>query len=58
MIKLDSDIQEIYEYQIGPKYVQDKLPELEARSRRNNIRGFFSIIICSTVRNKTFYNTK
>ena len=38
MEKLDSDIQEIYEYQIDPKYVQDKLTELEDRSRRNNIR--------------------
>ena len=27
--KLDSDIQEIYEYQIDPKYFQDKLTELE-----------------------------
>ena len=25
MEKLDSDIQEIYEYQIDPRYVQDKL---------------------------------
>ena len=25
MEKLDSDIQELYEYQIDPKYVQDKL---------------------------------
>ena len=38
MEKLDSDIQEIYEYQIDPKYVHDKLTELEDRSRRNNIR--------------------
>ena len=37
MKKLDSDIQEIYEYQIEPKYVQDKLTELEDRSRRDNI---------------------
>ena len=35
--KLDSDIQEIYEYQTNPKYVQDKLTELEERSRRNNL---------------------
>ena len=38
MEKLDSDIQEIYEYQIDPKYVQYKLTELEDRSRRNNLR--------------------
>ena len=38
MEKLDSDIQEIYEYQIDPKYVQDKLTESEDRFRRNNIR--------------------
>ena len=38
MEKLESDIQEIYEYQIEPKYVQDKLTELEGRSPRNNIR--------------------
>ena len=38
MEKLDSDIQEIYEYQIDPKYAQDKLTELEDRSRRKNIR--------------------
>ena len=31
--KKDSDIQEIYEYQIDPRYVQDKLTELEDRSR-------------------------
>ena len=37
MEKLDSDIQEIYVYQIDPKYVQDKLTELEDRSHRNNI---------------------
>ena len=46
MEKLDSDIQEIsknyprniQEFQIDPKYVQDKLTELEDRSRRNNVR--------------------
>ena len=36
--KLDSDIQEFYEYQIDPKYDQNKLTEIEDRSRRNNIR--------------------
>ena len=29
MEKLDSDIQRIYEYQLDPKYFQDKLTELE-----------------------------
>ena len=38
MEKLDSDIQELYEHQIHPKYVQDKLIELEDRSRQNNLR--------------------
>ena len=35
--KLDSDIQEIYKYEIDPKFVQDKLTELEDRSCRNNL---------------------
>ena len=35
MEKLDSDIQEIYEYQIDPKYIRDKLTELEVRSGIN-----------------------
>ena len=34
MKKLDSDIQEIYENQTDPIYVQDKLTELEDRSRQ------------------------
>ena len=38
MEKLDSDIQEIYEYQKDPKYAQDQLTELEDRSHRNNIK--------------------
>ena len=38
MEKLDSDIQEIYEYQIDPKYLQDKQTELEDSSRRNILR--------------------
>ena len=37
MKKLDSDIQEIYENQTDPIYVQDKLTELEDRSRQNNV---------------------
>ena len=36
--KRDIDIQEIYDYQIDPKNVQDKLTELEDRFRRNNAR--------------------
>ena len=35
--KLDSDIQEIYKYEIDPKYVQEKLTELEDRYCRNNL---------------------
>ena len=35
--KLDSDIQEIYKYEIDPKFVQDKLTELEDRSCRKNL---------------------
>ena len=35
---IDSDIQEIYQYQIDPKYAQDKITELENRSHRNNLR--------------------
>ena len=45
MCKVKEDLQEIYEYQIDPDYVNDsladirnKLSELEDRSRRNNIR--------------------
>ena len=38
MDRLDSDIQKIYEYQIGPYYVQNKLTELEDRSSQNNLR--------------------
>ena len=33
MEKLDSDIQEIYEYQIDPNHILHKLTELEDRSR-------------------------
>ena len=35
--KLDSDIQEIYKYETDPKYVQEKLTELEDRYCRNNL---------------------
>ena len=37
MEKLNSDIQEIYKYQIDLNYVQDKLTVLEDRSHLNNI---------------------
>ena len=36
MEKLDSDIQEIYEYQTDPKIIQDKLTLLEDRSEQSN----------------------
>ena len=36
--KLRGDIQETYEYQIDPKYVQNKLTELEDRTRRDLAR--------------------
>ena len=36
MEKLDSDIQEIYEYQTDPKIIQDKLTLLEYRSVQSN----------------------
>ena len=39
MEKLEDDIQEIYKYQIDPKYVQDRLTELDNRSCRNNIKS-------------------
>ena len=35
---LDARIPDIYEKQVDPNYVLDKLAELEDRSRRNNIR--------------------
>ena len=31
-------VQEIYDYQVHPNYVENKLAELEDRSRRNNLR--------------------
>ena len=36
MEKLDSDIQEIYDYQTDPKIIQDKLTLLEYRSVQSN----------------------
>ena len=38
MEKLDSDIREIYGYQVDSKCVQNKLTALEDRSCRNNIK--------------------
>ena len=36
--KVDARGREIYEYQVNPNYVLDKLAELEGRSRRNKVR--------------------
>ena len=38
MKDVDARIQDIYEYQVDPNYVLEKLAELEDRSRRNNLR--------------------
>ena len=38
MKDVDARVQDIYEYQVDPNYVLDKLAELEDRSRRNNVR--------------------
>ena len=38
MGRLDSNIQEIYEYQTDPKNAYDELTELEDRSRRSTSR--------------------
>ena len=38
MKDVDARVRNIYEYQIDPNYVLDKLAELEGRSRRNNLR--------------------
>ena len=35
---LDERIREIYEWQLDPEYVHNKLVDLEDRSRRNNLR--------------------
>ena len=35
---LKDKVQEIWDYQINPDYIQHKLVELEDRSRRNNLR--------------------
>ena len=34
---VDARIRDIYEYQVDPNHILDKLPELEGRSRRNNL---------------------
>ena len=34
----DVRVRDIYEYQVDPNYVIDKLAELEDRSRKNNLR--------------------
>ena len=35
---LEGKVQEIWDYQINPDYIQHKLVELEDRSQRNNLR--------------------
>ena len=35
---LEEKVEEIYDYQIDPDKVEKKLPDLEDRSRRNNLR--------------------
>ena len=35
---IEHRIEEIYDYQIDPEYVEQKLIDLEDRSRRNNLR--------------------
>ena len=35
---LEGKVQEIWDYQINPDYIQHKLVELEDISRRNNLR--------------------
>ena len=37
MKDVDTRIRDIYEYQVDPNYVLDKLVELEGRSSRNNL---------------------
>ena len=38
MKDVDARVRDIYEYQVDPNYVLDKLAELEDRSRKNNLR--------------------
>ena len=35
---IESRVQEMYDYQLDPAFVEDKLIDLEGRSRRNNLR--------------------
>ena len=35
---IESRVQEIYDYQLDPTFIEDKLIDLEDRSRRNNLR--------------------
>ena len=35
---IESRVQEIYDYQLDPTFIEDKLIDLEGRSRRNNLR--------------------
>ena len=38
LVDIKHRIEEIYDYQIDPEYVEQKLIDLEDRSRRNNLR--------------------
>ena len=35
---IESRVQEMYDYQLDPAFIEDKLIDLEDRSRRNNLR--------------------
>ena len=35
---IENRVQEIYDYQLDPSFIEDKLIDLEDRSRRNNLR--------------------
>ena len=36
---VESRVQEMYDYQLDPAFIEDKLIDLEDRSRRNNLRA-------------------
>ena len=38
LVHIEQRIKRIYDYQIGPDYVEQKLIDLDDRSRRNNLR--------------------
>ena len=38
LVHIEQRIERIYDYQIGPDYVEQKLIDLDDRSRRNNLR--------------------